>query len=41
MSKTIERKIADILLLIPADSQHYARQRLDNLVRAVNENDIP
>jgi chromosomal replication initiator protein len=41
MSKVIDRKIADILLLIPADGQQFARQRLDNLVRAVNESDIP
>ena len=41
MSKVIDRKIADILLLIPADGQHFARKRLDNLVRAVNESEIP
>lgn len=41
MSKVIDRKIADILLLIPADGQHFARQKLDNLVRAVNEGEIP
>jgi len=41
MSKVIDRKIADILLLIPAEMQQNARRRIDNLVRAVNNSNIP
>jgi chromosomal replication initiation ATPase DnaA len=41
MSKTIEKKIADLILLIPAEQQQYARRRIDNLVRTVIETPIP
>ena len=41
MSKVIDRKIADILLLIPSEMQQNARRRIDNLVRAVNNSNIP
>lgn len=41
MSKAIERKIADLILLIPSDQQHFARRRIDNLIRAVNDTQIP
>jgi chromosomal replication initiation ATPase DnaA len=41
MSKAIERKIADLILLIPSDQQHFARRRIDNLIRVVNESEIP
>ena len=41
MSKELERKIADLILLIPSDQQHFARKRIDNLIRAVNESEIP
>ena len=41
MSKVIDRKIADLILLIPAEQQQYARRRIDNLVRAVNNSNIP
>jgi chromosomal replication initiator protein len=41
MSKVIDRKIADLILLIPSDQQHFARRRIDNLIRAVNESEIP
>lgn len=41
MSKLVERKIADLILLIPSDQQHFARRRIDNLIRAVNDTQIP
>ena len=41
MGKVIDRKIADILLLIPSEMQQNARRRIDNLVRAVNNSNIP
>lgn len=41
MSKEVEKKIADLILLIPSDQQHFARKRIDNLIRAVNESEIP
>ena len=41
MSNAVERKIADLILLIPSDHQHFARKRIDNLIRAVNESEIP
>ena len=41
MSKAVEKKIADLILLIPSDHQHFARKRIDNLIRAVNESEIP
>lgn len=41
MSKLVEKKIADLILLIPSDQQHFARRRIDNLIRAVNETEIP
>jgi chromosomal replication initiation ATPase DnaA len=41
MSKAVEKKIADLILLIPSDQQHFARKRIDNLIRAVNESEIP
>ena len=28
----LERKIADLILLIPSDQQHFARKRIDNLI---------
>jgi chromosomal replication initiator protein len=36
----LERKIADLILLIPSDQQHFARKRIDNLIRVVNESQI-
>jgi chromosomal replication initiation ATPase DnaA len=41
MSKELERKIADLILLIPSDQQHFARKRIDNIIRVVNESNIP
>ena len=41
MSKVIDRKIADLILLIPSEHQQFARGRIDNLVRAIHENPIP
>ena len=41
MSKEVEKKIADLILLIPSDQQHFARTRIDNLIRAVNDTEIP
>ena len=41
MSHVLEKKIADLILLIPSDQQHFARKRIDNLIRAVNESEIP
>ena len=41
MSNAVERKIADLILLIPSEQQQYARRRIDNLVRAVIETPIP
>lgn len=41
MSNIVERKIADLILLIPSEQQQYARRRIDNLVRAVIETPIP
>jgi chromosomal replication initiation ATPase DnaA len=41
MSKEVEKKIADLILLIPSDQQHFARKRIDNLIRAVNDTEIP
>lgn len=41
MSNIVERKIADLILLIPSDQQHHARRRIDNLVRAVIDTPIP
>jgi chromosomal replication initiator protein len=41
MSNAVEKKIADLILLIPSDQQHFARKRIDNLIRAVNESEIP
>jgi chromosomal replication initiation ATPase DnaA len=41
MSNAVEKKIADLILLIPSDHQHFARKRIDNLIRAVNESEIP
>ena len=40
MSHILERKIADLILLIPSDQQHFARKRIDNLIRVVNESQI-
>lgn len=40
MSKVIDRKIADLILLIPSDQQHFARKRIDNLVRVVSDSQI-
>ena len=36
----LERKIADLILLIPSDQQHFARKRIDNLVRVVSDSQI-
>jgi len=41
MSKAIDRKIADLILLIPAEQQLHARRRIDNLIRVVNTTNIP
>jgi len=41
MSRVLERKIADLILLIPSENQHCARRRIDNLIRVVNESQIP
>jgi chromosomal replication initiation ATPase DnaA len=41
MSKAIDRKIADLILLIPSENQHCARKRIDNLIRVANESQIP
>ena len=41
MSNAVEKKIADLILLIPSEQQQYARRRIDNLVRAVIETPIP
>jgi chromosomal replication initiation ATPase DnaA len=41
MSNAVEKKIADLILLIPSDHQHFARKRIDNLIRAVNDTEIP
>jgi chromosomal replication initiator protein len=41
MSNVVEKKIADLILLIPSEQQQYARRRIDNLVRAVIETPIP
>lgn len=41
MSNVIERKIADLILLIPSDQQQFARRRIDNIIRAVIETPIP
>ena len=41
MSKAIDRKIADLILLIPSENQHCARRRIDNLIRVANESQIP
>jgi len=41
MSHVVEKKIADLILLIPSENQHHARKRIDNLVRAVIETPIP
>jgi chromosomal replication initiation ATPase DnaA len=41
MSKELERKIADLILLIPSENQHCARRRIDNIIREVNETQIP
>ena len=41
MSNAVEKKIADLILLIPAENQHHARRRIDNLIRAVNYTEIP
>ena len=40
MSHVLERKIADLILLIPSDQQHFARKRIDNLVRVVSDSQI-
>ena len=37
----LERKIADLILLIPAEQQHHARRRIDNIIRVVNDTQIP
>jgi chromosomal replication initiation ATPase DnaA len=36
----LERKIADLILLIPSDQQHFARKRIDNLIRVVSDSQI-
>ena len=41
MSHVLERKIADLILLIPAEQQHHARRRIDNIIRVVNDTQIP
>jgi chromosomal replication initiator protein len=41
MSHILERKIADLILLIPAEQQHHARRRIDNIIRVVNDTQIP
>jgi chromosomal replication initiation ATPase DnaA len=41
MTNVVEKKIADLILLIPSEQQQYARRRIDNLVRAVIETPIP
>jgi len=41
MSRVLERKIADLILLIPSENQHCARRRIDNIIRVVNESQIP
>jgi len=41
MSNIVERKIADLILLIPSENQYHARKKIDNLVRAVIETPIP
>ena len=41
MSHVLERKIADLILLIPAEQQHHARKRIDNIIRVVNDTQIP
>lgn len=41
MSNVVEKKIADLILLIPSENHHYARRKIDNLVRAVIETPIP
>ena len=41
MSHVLERKIADLILLIPSDQQHFARKRIDNIIRVVNDTQIP
>ena len=40
MSKAVEKKIADLILLIPSDQQHFARKRIDNLIRVVSDSQI-
>lgn len=40
MSKEVEKKIADLILLIPSDQQHFARKRIDNLIRVVSDSQI-
>jgi len=40
MSKELERKIADLILLIPSDQQHFARKRIDNIIRVVSDSQI-
>jgi chromosomal replication initiation ATPase DnaA len=36
----LERKIADLILLIPSDHQHFARKRIDNIIRVVSDSQI-
>jgi chromosomal replication initiation ATPase DnaA len=36
----LERKIADLILLIPSDQQHFARKRIDNIIRVVSDSQI-
>jgi chromosomal replication initiation ATPase DnaA len=40
MSHVLERKIADLILLIPSDQQHFARKRIDNIIRVVSDSQI-
>jgi chromosomal replication initiation ATPase DnaA len=40
MSNVLERKIADLILLIPSDHQHFARKRIDNIIRVVSDSQI-
>lgn len=36
----LERKIADLILLIPSDQQHFARKRIDDIIRVVSDSQI-
>lgn len=38
---TLERKITDLILLIPAEGQQFARKRIDNLIRFVIDGEVP